>query len=713
MAEQSGDIAAANTLKVFLSYSHDSAEHRDRVLGLSTRLRDDGFETRLDQYMAGGPPEGWPRWMLNQLDEVDWVLVVCTPRYYKRFRGHELPGAGRGVDWEGALITQQVYDSRSRGARFVPVFISTDEPDCIPEPLRAGNHYTAHTQAGYDALKDHLLGQAGVAPNPVGALQRKTPAAPRPLVLQAGGAAPPPLPPDTSARAKPPVTALFAAAVGAVVLVGAVLLVGAVWTREPFSNGGDSSHADRPPPVAFAAGSAVANGFKTDLDLRFTANPLLAAHGAATEVRMKFNIPDRKGPFSFERNAAGDAAQFLHEGFDFPPPQANLGGTVQRAAYGGVAVTASTVPLLKTPLCLRVVKARPAGAPPLRLDCTEGDGCRPVDPAGAVVACDSPGSSRLPVWLDWLPSAQAQPAKTPAAASAGTPAASAMATADADAIAAGDWVVPTLDTLRQRLKGNDPAAFSEFTVTLDAPNAPVGTDAAGYELTINGKRLWVDAMPAWVYAQPWSPGQPLTLAFGIENLNASGAERGVERLDLRVVYFQRKHPVADEPLQLPYLALRDTAPVQTTTDRQRSLRWQVHYRPASGDQYQILAHGGGVRSTLQARDSLLNAHLPAPGESAGPAGQRLVGLVRPPIPGNPSWAISLGQTLPSGQLRFSFDADAARRMCRWVMDDARARRIAALGLKPPATWGVRVIAEQGELDRRPKHPVPCSRFSAT
>ena len=35
--------------KVFISYSHDSAEHRDRVLALSERLRQDGIDTLLDR----------------------------------------------------------------------------------------------------------------------------------------------------------------------------------------------------------------------------------------------------------------------------------------------------------------------------------------------------------------------------------------------------------------------------------------------------------------------------------------------------------------------------------------------------------------------------------------------------------------------------------------------------------------------------------------
>jgi hypothetical protein len=42
----------------FISYSHDSDEHRERVLALSERLRDDGITTFLDQYVNGSPARG-------------------------------------------------------------------------------------------------------------------------------------------------------------------------------------------------------------------------------------------------------------------------------------------------------------------------------------------------------------------------------------------------------------------------------------------------------------------------------------------------------------------------------------------------------------------------------------------------------------------------------------------------------------------------------
>ena len=45
--------------RVFISYSHDSNAHADRVLALSDRLRRDGIDATVDQYELS-PPEGWP-----------------------------------------------------------------------------------------------------------------------------------------------------------------------------------------------------------------------------------------------------------------------------------------------------------------------------------------------------------------------------------------------------------------------------------------------------------------------------------------------------------------------------------------------------------------------------------------------------------------------------------------------------------------------------
>lgn len=158
---------------VFISYSHDSPEHSERVLALSERLRDDGITTYLDQYLNGTPSNGWPRWMMDRIEEADSVIVVCTEIYYRRFRGHEEPGKGKGVDWEGAVITQSIYDDRGDTDKFVPVFFLREDESFIPQPLRPHTHYLLNSDENYNTLYDFLLGQAGVEPRPIGVLKTK------------------------------------------------------------------------------------------------------------------------------------------------------------------------------------------------------------------------------------------------------------------------------------------------------------------------------------------------------------------------------------------------------------------------------------------------------------------------------------------------------------------------------------------------------------
>lgn len=144
--------------KVFISYSHDSREHKDRVLELSDRLCDDGIDCHLDQYEES-PAEGWPRWMVNQIEDADFVLVVCTENYERRFRGMEDTGKGLGVKWEGAIITQEVYDAEAHNTTFIPVLFSPDHSAYIPIVLRGATRYEIKTDEGYIDLYRRLTGQ--------------------------------------------------------------------------------------------------------------------------------------------------------------------------------------------------------------------------------------------------------------------------------------------------------------------------------------------------------------------------------------------------------------------------------------------------------------------------------------------------------------------------------------------------------------------------
>lgn len=144
--------------KVFISYSHDSPEHADRVLDFSDRLREDGIDTLLDQYEVS-PPEGWPRWMDRHIRNADFVLMICTQTYFHRVMGEEKPGKGLGVRWEGNIIYQHLYNAGTRNTRFIPVLFEGGEFAHIPAPIQGATFYPVHTPEGYDALYRALTNQ--------------------------------------------------------------------------------------------------------------------------------------------------------------------------------------------------------------------------------------------------------------------------------------------------------------------------------------------------------------------------------------------------------------------------------------------------------------------------------------------------------------------------------------------------------------------------
>ncbi len=177
-------------IKVFISYSHDSDEHSKRVLALSERLRKDGIETTIDQYENGSPKKGWARWMMNGLNAASHVVCVCTETYSRRFLGQEVPGKGKGADWEGALITQALYDARGYTNKFIPVLFDRADEEHVPIPLRGQSHYVLDSERSYQAFYDSLLDQSGVEPGAVGELKVKPRATGRPTRFDGDPAAP-------------------------------------------------------------------------------------------------------------------------------------------------------------------------------------------------------------------------------------------------------------------------------------------------------------------------------------------------------------------------------------------------------------------------------------------------------------------------------------------------------------------------------------------
>ncbi len=160
--------------KVFISYSHDSPEHADRVLALADRLRADGLDAIIDQYEPH-PPEGWPLWMDRQIRECDFVLMVCTPTYNRRVMGQEQPGIGHGVRWEGNLIYQHIYNAATRNEKFVPILLEGGQFADIPTPVQGHSYFRVDTDDGYTDLYRLLTQQPAVVKPALGTLKPMPP----------------------------------------------------------------------------------------------------------------------------------------------------------------------------------------------------------------------------------------------------------------------------------------------------------------------------------------------------------------------------------------------------------------------------------------------------------------------------------------------------------------------------------------------------------
>ena len=103
--------------KVFISYAHESTELANTVLGLSDYLRSQGIDAEIDQYEES-PPEGWPKWMMRQVQEAEYVLIVCSKLFYDRANDFTGKDEGLGVKWETSLILQQLYESNTNNTKF-------------------------------------------------------------------------------------------------------------------------------------------------------------------------------------------------------------------------------------------------------------------------------------------------------------------------------------------------------------------------------------------------------------------------------------------------------------------------------------------------------------------------------------------------------------------------------------------------------------------
>lgn len=134
--------------KVFISYSHDSLEHKKWILGLAIRLRNNGIDAIVDQFELQ-PGDDVPHFMETHLANVDKILMICTERYVEKAN----KGEG-GVGYEKMIITSNLL-KRIDENKVIPIIrqnLSADVPTFLKSKLYIDFSKNDDFEFSYDDL---------------------------------------------------------------------------------------------------------------------------------------------------------------------------------------------------------------------------------------------------------------------------------------------------------------------------------------------------------------------------------------------------------------------------------------------------------------------------------------------------------------------------------------------------------------------------------
>jgi len=151
----------------FISYSWEDDENKKWVKDLASRLRQDGVDVRLDQWEVI-PGDQLTSFMEKAIREIDYVLIICTPKYKRKSDIRD-----GGVGYEGDIITGEVFQKQNH-RKFIPILRKGEWTESSPSWI-SGKYYIdlrneADLESNYQDLITTILNIREVAP-PIGQYQ--------------------------------------------------------------------------------------------------------------------------------------------------------------------------------------------------------------------------------------------------------------------------------------------------------------------------------------------------------------------------------------------------------------------------------------------------------------------------------------------------------------------------------------------------------------
>lgn len=136
--------------KVFVSYSHDTLEHKHWVLELATRLRNNGIDAILDQFELQ-PGADIPHFMETHLSSSDKILMICTDKYVEKAN----KGEG-GVGYEKMIITSNLL-KRIDENKIIPIIRRKDGNQEVPTFLKSKMYIDISRDDDFEFHYDELV----------------------------------------------------------------------------------------------------------------------------------------------------------------------------------------------------------------------------------------------------------------------------------------------------------------------------------------------------------------------------------------------------------------------------------------------------------------------------------------------------------------------------------------------------------------------------
>ncbi|MDE0554674.1 MAG: toll/interleukin-1 receptor domain-containing protein [Candidatus Poribacteria bacterium] len=140
----------AENPKVFISYSHDSPEHKRWVSELAARLRHNGIDAILDQWDLG-LGDDITRFMERGIVDADRVLVICTGKYVNKANAGE-----GGVGYERMIVNAELVQNLGTD-KFIPIIRQASGKEKTPTFLGTRVYADFTRDSQFDAECEKLI----------------------------------------------------------------------------------------------------------------------------------------------------------------------------------------------------------------------------------------------------------------------------------------------------------------------------------------------------------------------------------------------------------------------------------------------------------------------------------------------------------------------------------------------------------------------------